>query len=157
MVVPQGDWVQAQGDCLAAKTAGSPIINDAAQGGFDRYHEISNKRAPGVVTLIVEHPDIDLSQTALNLFKLEIDIEAFEIKNRPKGISKKKRVNGGEKMKDLEGIIKEENYTLKEEYKNSEKLKTRLQKFGKLGEVYWAQSIKHQSRLVLAILQPGNW
>ena len=57
----------------------------------DRYHKISNKRAPIVVNSIVEQPDIDLRQTALNLLKLEIDIEAFDIKYRLKGISHKKQ------------------------------------------------------------------
>ena len=41
------------------------------------------KQTPDVVNLIDEHPNIDLRQTALNLLKLEIDIEAFGIRYRP--------------------------------------------------------------------------
>ena len=41
--------------------------------------------------LIDEHKDVDLRQTALNLLKLEIDIEAFGIRFWPKGISHKKQ------------------------------------------------------------------
>ena len=49
---------------LAAKTAGnSPVINYAAQGGWDRYNDISNKKAPDVVNLIDEDPSIHLRQT----------------------------------------------------------------------------------------------
>ena len=74
------------GRITRAKTAGnSAVINYAAQGGWDRYIEISNKS-----NLIDEHPDIDLRQTSLNLLKLEIDIEPFGIKYRPMGISHKK-------------------------------------------------------------------
>ena len=66
-----------------AKTSGNiQVINYSAQVGWDRYIDISNKRALDVSNLIYEHPDIDLRQTALNLLKLDTDIEAFGIKYR---------------------------------------------------------------------------
>ena len=56
---------------LAATKAGnSPVINYAADGGWDRYQTISDRRALDIVKLIGEHRDIDLRQTALNLIKL---------------------------------------------------------------------------------------
>ena len=73
---------------LAAKTAGnSPVLIYSAQVVWDRCIDISNKRAPDVVNLIYEHPDIAIRQTALNLPKLEIDIEAFGIKYGQRGIN----------------------------------------------------------------------
>ena len=42
----------------------SPVINYASEGGWERYHKISNRRPPDVVNLIDEHPNIDLRQTA---------------------------------------------------------------------------------------------
>ena len=77
-----GKWYNHKGiECklkvtiLAATKAGnSPVINYNAEGGWDRYHTISNRRAPDIVKLIDEHHDVDLRQTALNLLKLEIYI-----------------------------------------------------------------------------------
>ena len=63
------------------------------------------------------HKDVDLRQTALNLLKLEIDIEAFGIRFRLKGISHKKQTKCKQShLQNLEDIIKEENATLKAEY-----------------------------------------
>ena len=98
-----GKWSDHKGiECklkvtvLAATKAGnSPVINYASEGGWDRYHTISDRRAPDVVKLIDEHTNIDLRQTALNLLKLEIDIEAFGIRYRPKDISRKKQGKTG--------------------------------------------------------------
>ena len=60
---------------------------------------------------------MDLRQTALNLLKLEIDIEPFGIRFRPKGISHKKQTKRKQShLQNLEDIIKEENATLKAEY-----------------------------------------
>ena len=94
-----GKWSDHKGiECklkvtiLATTKAGnSPVINYGAEGGWDRYHTISNERAPDIIELIDEHSDVDLRQTALNLLKLDIDIEAFGIRFRPKGISHKKQ------------------------------------------------------------------
>ena len=53
---------------LAATKAGnSPVINYAADGVWDRYHTISNRRANDIVKHIEEHHVVDLRQTALNL------------------------------------------------------------------------------------------
>ena len=77
-----------------------------------------------MVNLIEEHPNIDLRQTALNLLKLEIAIEAFGIRYRPKGISHKKQGKRKKsQLQDLEDIIKEENDTLKAEYQKVCKIK----------------------------------
>ena len=56
------------------------VINYSAPGGWAKYVEVSNKRAPDVIALIDKHADVNLRQTALNLLKLEIDVEAFGIK-----------------------------------------------------------------------------
>ena len=110
-----GKWSDHKGiECklkvtiLAATKAGnSPVINYAADGGWDRYHKISNSRAPDIVKLIDEHQDVDLRQTALNLLKLEIDIKAFGIRFRPKGISHKKQTKRKQShLQDLEDIIR---------------------------------------------------
>ena len=90
-------------------TVYSPVINYSAQIGWDGYIDISNKRAPDVVNLIDEHPDIDLRQTALNLLKLEINIEVLGIKYRQS------------QMQDLEE--EEKNATLKEEHKKLNNIK----------------------------------
>ena len=102
---------------LAATKAGnSPVINYVADGLRDRYHTISDRRAPDIVKLIDEHHDIDLRQTALNLLKLEIDIESFGIRYRPKGISHQKQTKRKQShLQDLEDIIKEESKTIKVE------------------------------------------
>ena len=74
-----------------------------------------------------------MRQTALNLLKLEIDIEAFGIKYRPKGISHK--IHGKRKksqLQDLEDIIKEENDTLKAEYRKLIKIKDPTAKIWKI-------------------------
>ena len=136
-----GNWSDHKGiECklkvtvLAGKTAGnSPVKNYAAQGGWYRYHEITNKRAQDVVNLIEEHPNIDLRKTALNLLKLEIDIEAFGNKYRSKGISHKKLGKRKKsQMQDLEDIIKEESDTLKEEYKKLSQIKDPTAKIWKI-------------------------
>ena len=127
-----GKWSDHKGiECklkvtiLAATKAGnSPVINYGAEGGWVRYHTISNRRAPDVVKLIDAHNDVDLRQNALNLLKLEIDIEAFGIRYRPKGISHKKQTKRKQShLQNLEDIIKEENATLKAEYIELNKIK----------------------------------
>ena len=93
---------------VATNSGNSPVINYAAEGGWDRYHKISNSRAPDIVKLIDEHKDVDLRQTARNLLNLEIDIEAFGISSRPKGISHKKQTKCKQShLQNLEDIIKE--------------------------------------------------
>ena len=70
-----GKWSDHKGiECklkvtvLAATKAGnSPVINYGSDGGWDRYHKISNRRAPDVVNLIEEHPNIDLRLSSLQL------------------------------------------------------------------------------------------
>ena len=120
--------MHTQGD--STKAGNSPIINYASKGGWDIYHTISNRRAPDVVNLIDEHPNI---QTALNLLKLEIDIEAFGIRYRPKGISHKKQGKRKQShLQDLEDIIKEENDTLKAEYQKLNKVKDPSAKIWKI-------------------------
>ena len=60
-----GKWSDHKGiECklcvtvLAAKTSGNiPVINYSAQGGWEKYIDISNKRAPDVINLIDKHPD----------------------------------------------------------------------------------------------------
>ena len=92
---------------LAAKTSGNiQVINYSPQGGWEKYIDISNKRAPDVINLIDEHTDIDFRQTALNLLMLEIDIEAFGIKYRQRGTTHRKQGKRRQShMKDLEEII----------------------------------------------------
>ena len=93
-----GKWSDHKGiECklkvtiLATTKAGnSQVINYGIEGGWDRYLKISDERAPDIIKLIDEHSDVDLRQTALNLLKLDIDIKAFGIRFRPKGISHKK-------------------------------------------------------------------
>ena len=73
---------------MAAKNAGNvPMINYSAPGGWARYIEVSNRRAPDVVAIIDKHEDINLRQIALILLKLEIDVEAFGIKYRQQGLN----------------------------------------------------------------------
>ena len=89
-IVSKGRWSDHKGiECklsvavLAAKNAGNvPIINYSAPGGWARYIKVSYKRAPNVIAIIDKYEDINLRQTALNLLKLEIDVEAFGIKYR---------------------------------------------------------------------------
>ena len=96
--IQMGKWSDHKGiECkirvtiLAHTNEGnSPVINYGVDGGWDRYHKISDERAPDIEKLIVEHTDVDLRQTALNLIKLDIDIKAFGISYKPKGISHKK-------------------------------------------------------------------
>ena len=136
-----GKWSDHKGiECklkvtiLAATKAGnSPVINYGAEGGWVRYHTISNRRAPDVVKLIDAHNDVDLRQNALNLLKLEIDIEAFGIRFRPKGISHKKQTKRKQShLQNLEDIIKEENATLKAEYIELTKIKDPTAKIWKI-------------------------
>ena len=65
-----------------------------------------------------------MRQTALNLLKLDIDIEVFGITFRPKGISQKKQSKKKQSnLKNLEDIIKEENATIRAEYVELNKIK----------------------------------
>ena len=78
-----------------------------------------------------KHPQI--RQTALNLLKLEIDIEAFGIRYRPKRISHKKQGKRKKsQLQDIEDIIKEENDTLKAEYQKLDKVKDPTAKIWKI-------------------------
>ena len=58
-----------------------------------------------MIALIDKHEDINLRQTALNLFKLEIDVESYRIKYRQRGVTHRKQVKKRQsQLKDL--IIK---------------------------------------------------
>ena len=77
-----------------------------------------------MIALIDKHADINLRQTALNLLKLEIDVEAFGIKYRQRGMTHKKQVKGRQsQLKDFDEIVKEENSTLRDEYKKISNIK----------------------------------
>ena len=105
----------------------SPVINYGIEGGWARYHKISDERAPDVEKLIVDYNDVDLRQTALNLLKLDIDIAAFGISYKPKGISHKKC-----QVKSLEEIVKADNDKLRAEYVELNKLPDANAKIWKL-------------------------
>ena len=66
---------------------------------------------------------IGLRQTAQNLLKLEIEIKAFGIRFRPKGISHQTKSKQSH-LQNLEDIIKEENATLKAEFIKLNKIKS---------------------------------
>ena len=62
-----------------------------------------------MIALIDKHEDINLRQTALNLLKLEIDVEAFGIKYSQRGTTHQKQVKKRQsQLKDLDEIIQEE-------------------------------------------------
>ena len=129
---------------LATTKAGnSPVINYGVEGGWERYLTISDERAPDIIKLIYEHSDVDLRQTALNLLKLDIDIKAFGIRFRPKGIFHK---NIGERKKsnlqNLEDIIKEENATIRAEYVALNKIKDPNAKIWKIRSSILGPNIK---------------
>ena len=133
----------------------SPVINYGIEGGWARYHKISDERAPDVEKLIVDYNDVDLRQTALNLLKLDIDIAAFGISYKPKGISHKKFKQRRKcQVKSLEEIVKADNDKLRAEYVELNKLPDANAKIWKLRRSILGP--KHKPQVPTCINHPNT-
>ena len=80
--------------CASAKTAvKEPIIKYGFIGGWDWFLRIADRRAPDIEALEDTYLNINERQAALNIIKLEVDMEAFGLRYIEPGLNHRKLKN----------------------------------------------------------------